>query len=248
MKPLVLKRLLAPVETVRCTEMTKEQVVQIIIDDRESRSGLIDELINYEYENQTTRVTTNVQTARLEVGDIICSDRVCIERKSCPDFVDSFISRDIFGQVADMARAYQRSIMILEGKTIFGLRDVSPEALRAALSGIAVGWGIPIIPTANVNGTAAMVVTIARREQFKEKRSISIHGKRSHMTLPQRMVYVVSSIGSGVGPTTAEALLDHFGSVRAIMNASIDELCYLDGVGPTTAENIHEIVRREYKS
>ena len=228
--------------------MIKEQIVQIIIDDRESRSGLVDELRGYEYENTTTRVTTNVQTARLEVGDIICSDRVCIERKSCPDFVDSFISRDIFGQVADMSRAYARSIMILEGKTIFGLRDVSTEALRAALSGITVGWGIPIIPTANVEGTAAMVVTIARREQFKEKRSISIHGKRSHMTLPQRQEYVVSSIGGGVGPTMAEALLKHFGSVRAVMNASIDELMEVNDVGPKIAKNVQGIVESEYKS
>jgi Fanconi anemia group M protein len=228
--------------------MIKEQIVQIIIDDRESRSGLIDELRGYEYENQTVKVTTNVQTARLEVGDIICSDRVCIERKSCPDFVDSFISRDIFGQMADMSRAYSRSLMILEGETIFGLREVSPEALRAALSGITVGWGIPIIPTANVESTAAMVVTIARREQFKEKRSISIHGKRSHMTLSQRQEYVVSSIGGGVGPTMAEALLKHFGSVQEVIDAPIDELVEVEGVGNKTAENIREIVESEYKS
>lgn len=227
--------------------MIKEQVVQLIIDHRESRSGLIDELENYEYENTTTHVTTNVQTAQLEVGDIICSDRVCIERKSCSDFVDSFIGRGIFEQVADMARAYSRAVVILEGETIYGIRDVHPEALRSALSGIAVGWGIPIIPTTNVEETAAMAVTIARKEQFKEKRSISMHGKRSHMTLPQRQEYVVSSIGSGVGQTMAETLLKHFRSVRAVMNASIDELCDLDRVGKKTAENIHEIIRGEYK-
>ena len=227
--------------------MIKEQTVQIIIDHRESRSALIDELIGYEYETMTTRVTTNVTTAQLEVGDIICSDRVCIERKSCPDFVDSFISRDMFGQMADMSRAYSRSLMILEGETIFGLREVSPEALRSALSGITVGWGIPIIPTMNVESTAAMVVTIARREQFKEKRSISIHGKRSHMTLPKRQEYVVSSIGGGVGPTIAEILLEHFGSVRAVMDARINDLMEVEGIGKTTAENILEIVESEYK-
>ena len=228
--------------------MIIEQVVQIIVDHRESRSGLIDEIANYEYETTTTRVTTNVQTAQLEVGDIICSDRVCIERKSCADFVDSFISRDIFGQMADMSRAYSRSLMILEGETIFGLRDVHPEALRSALSGITVGWGVPVIPTNSVEETAAMIVTIARREQFKMKRSISMHGKRSTMSLPQRQVYVVSSIGSGVGPAIAETLLAHFGSVRAVMNASIDELTIVEGVGKKTAEKIHEIIRSEYKS
>jgi len=224
-----------------------EQVVQIIIDDRESRSGLIDEVIGYAYKNTTTHVTTHVETTRLEVGDIICSDRVCIERKSCSDFVDSFIHRDLFGQVADMSRAYTRPLMILEGKTIFGLREVSPEALRSALSGITVGWGVPIIPTMNVEETAAMVVTIARREQFQMKRSISIHGKRSHMTLPQKQVYVVSSIGEGVGPKMAITLLEHFGSVEAVMTATIDDLTQVEGVGSKTAEKIREIIGSVYK-
>ncbi len=225
----------------------EKQVVRIIIDDREGRSRLIDELTEYEYETTTAHVTTHVETTRLEVGDIICSKRVCIERKSCADFVDSFINRDIFGQIADMASAYAKSIVILEGKTIFGLRDVHPEALRAAMSGIAVGWGVPIIPTKNVAETAAMVVTIARREQFQMKHSISIHGKRSHMTLPQKQVYVVSAIGEGVGPSRATAFLEHFGSVQAVMMASIEELIMVKGVQKKTAENIHDIIRSEYK-
>ena len=227
--------------------MIEEQVVQIVIDDRESRSGLIDELSEYEYETTTAHVTTHVETTRLEVGDIICSDRVCIERKACADFVSTFIDRDIFDQIADLASAYTKPIMILEGKTIFGLRDVSPEALRSVLSGIAIGWGVPIIPTKNVAGTAAMVVTIARREQFQMKRSISIHGKRSHMTLPQKQVYVVSAIGEGVGPKMAVALLEHIGSVKAVMAANINELMEVEGIGLKTAEKIHEIIRSEYK-
>ena len=228
--------------------MIEKQVVQIIIDDRESRSGLIEELISYEYKNTTAHVTTHVETTRLEVGDIICSDRVIIERKAVSDFVESFIDGRLFGQVADMATSeYTKPAVILEGKTVFGLRDVNPEALRAAMSGIAVGWGVPIIPTKNVAETAAMVVTIARREQFQMKRSISIHGKRSHMTLPQKQVYVVSSIGSGVGPTMAVALLEHFMSVKAVMAANINELMEVEGIGLKTAEKIHEIVRGKYK-
>jgi Fanconi anemia group M protein len=67
------------------------------------------------------------------------------------------------------------------------------------------------------------------------------------MTLPQRQAYVVSSIGGGVGPTMAEALLKHFGSVRSIMNASIDEFVCVEGIGKPTAKKIHEIIRSEYK-
>lgn len=229
----------------------KEQVVQIIVDHREARSGLIDELTNYEYETTTTHVTTNVQTAQLEVGDIICSDRVGIERKSCSDLVDTIANskRELMRQMADLSRTFKRPLMILEGKTVFGLRNIHPEALRATMASISIGWGVPIQPTLTIEETAAQVVTIARKEQFKENRRISIpHTKRTQMTLPQRQTYVVTSIVSGLGPARAEALLKHFRSVQMIMNASIDELCSVDGIHMKTAENIREIIGSEYKS
>ena len=228
--------------------MIKEQVVQLIVDHREAPSGLIDELQDYEYTTTTTHVSTHVETAQLPVGDVVCSDRVCIERKTCEDFVDSFINRDIFGQVIDMIRAYPRSIMILEGDSVFGIRNISPEALRGSQAGLTVGMRVPIISTKNVTQTAALAVTIARREQFRMKRSVSMHGKRSNMTMPQRQIYVVSSIGEGVGVVVAEDLLKHFHSVRAVMNASIDELMEVKGVGQKIAEKIGEIVGGEYKA
>ena len=227
--------------------MIKEQVVNLIVDHRESASGLIEELRDYEYTTTTTHVSTHVETAQLPVGDVVCSDRVCIERKTCEDFVDSFINRDIFGQVIDMVRAYPRSIMILEGDSIFGIRNISPEALRGSQAGLAVGMRVPIISTKSVAQTAALAVTIARREQFRMKRSVSMHGKRSSMTMPQRQIYVVSSIGDGVGPVVAEALLKHFKSIEAVMTATIDELIEVEGIGKPTAEKIRTLVGGEYK-
>ena len=227
--------------------MIEKQVVQIIIDDRESRSGLVEELIDYEYENTTAHVTTHVETTRLEVGDIICSDRVIIERKAVSDFVESFIDGRLFGQVADMATSeYTKPAVILEGKTVFGLRDVNPEALRAAMSGIAIGWGVPIIPTKNVAETAAMVVTIARREQFQMKRSISIHGKRSHLSIPQQQVYFISAIRN-LGPETAARLLKHFGTPEAVVSATTGDLMDVHKIGEKTATVIREVVGTEYK-
>ncbi|OEU75014.1 MAG: hypothetical protein BA864_14165 [Desulfuromonadales bacterium C00003093] len=231
--------------------MIKEHVVQIIVDYHEAPSGLIDELSEYEYETKTYHLTTNVETTRLEIGDIICSDRVGIERKSVDDFINTIINheRDLAGQMADMTRAYKSPQVILEGETVFGIRGVHPEALRALKAMITVNFGIPIIPTMSVEETAAQVVTIARREQFRDKRKISIpHTKRSTMTMPQMQRYVVSSIGGGVGGTKAERLLKHFRSVRKVMNASIDELCGVEGIQKTTAEKIHKVIRSEYKA
>lgn len=229
--------------------MIEEHCVQIIADDRESRSGLIDALRECKYATASAHVTTNVEVTRLEVGDLILSDRCGVERKSCEDFVESFINRDLYGQIADLARSFQRPLVVLEGDTVFGIRDVHPNALRAALSAVVVGWGVPLLPTKNVAETAAMAVSIGYKEQFPMRRGISIpHTKRSSMSLPQRQRYVISSIGGGVGDKVADDLLRHFKSIQAVIDADIDALTEVDGIGVKTAETIHEIVRTEYKA
>jgi len=207
-------------------------------------------LVDYTHETQSSIISTNVSIAQLGIGDIICSDRVGIERKSVDDFVDTIINpeREMVRQIIDLKRAFDRPLVFLEGETVFGLRGISNEALRSQMSVIALDFGVPIIPTRTIEETAAYIVTIARREQINEKRKISIpHAKRTTMTMPERQAYVVSSIGAKVGASMAERLLKRFGSVRAVMNASIDDLIEVEGIGKKTAENIHEIVRSEYK-
>lgn len=227
----------------------KDIVVQLIIDHREAKSGLIDELMNYSYETETQVISTHVEIGALPVGDIICSDRVAIERKEVHDYVSTFIDsgRDLFTQSIDMLRAYPKSVMILEGDSIFGLRNVHPEALRASVCGLTVGMRVPIINTANVEETAAYAVTIGRKEQFSQKRSTTIHGKRSSMSMAQRRIYIVSSIGDGVGPVVAGALLERFGSVEAVMTAPVELLTSVKGVGKKIAEKIRGILGGEYK-
>lgn len=47
-----------------------------------------------------------------------------------------------------------------------------------------------------------------------------------------------------VGATTARDIADHFGSIDAVVGASVDELVEVDGVGETAAEAIVEFFRR----
>lgn len=229
----------------------KDIVVQLIVDHREGPSGLIDELMDYSYETETQVISTHVEVAALPVGDVICSDRVAVERKSVSDYVDTFVNsqRDLFTQAADMLnqKAYPKSVMILEGGTIDGIRNIHPEALRGSVCGLTVGMRLPIIPTQNVEETAAYAVTIARREQFQQKRSVALHGKRSSMSKKQRQIYIVSSIGEGVGTVVAKALLEHFGSVQAVFTAPVEELVKVKGVGKKIAENIRAIIGGKYK-
>src|SRR5690606_9793545 len=56
---------------------------------------------------------------------------------------------------------------------------------------------------------------------------------------PRWRVLVALSIRH-VGPTAAQALADHFGSIDAIATATVEELAAVEGVGPTIAESLVE--------
>ena len=183
----------------------------------------------------------------LEVGDYIVSDRVGIERKTAEDFVDSLIGgeRNLFAQLKDLSRNYERPILILEGRDLYA-RQVHPNAIRGALASIAVDFGVAIIPTADEDETVSVIAAIARREQQAGGGAPHAHGKKTHRTLKEQQEYLVSSI-PGVGQAVAKNLLRHFGSVERVFAASAEELETVPLVGPKTAERIRELVGGEYK-
>jgi len=43
----------------------------------------------------------------------------------------------------------------------------------------------------------------------------------------------------GVGPTRAKALINHFGSLAQVKNASVEQLALVPGIGGGTARSIH---------
>jgi Fanconi anemia group M protein len=228
-----------PEDAVAATAGTDDDTVEIVADQRELDSHIARDLSTRE------GITTRLET--LEVGDYVLSDRVVVERKSVSDFLDTLLGEDrsMFEQVKDATRNYARPVVVIEGEDLYGERNVHPNAIRGALSSLAVDFGASVLFTRDAEDTADLLEVIARREQEDDDREVRVHGKKSQRTLEEQQEYVVSSIGE-VGPVTARALLDHFGSVEAVMTASEDELLEVKGVGQVTAERIREVVSGDY--
>ena len=213
--------------------------VEVVIDQRELDSTIARDLSTRE------GITTRLET--LAVGDYVLSDRVAVERKSVDDFLDTLTGTDrsMFEQVGDLARNYSRPVVIIEGTDLYGTRNIHPNAIRGAVSSLAIDYGVSILRTEDEQDTTEMLAMIARREQEVRERSVRVHGEKTTKTLAEQQEYVVSSIAD-IGPVTAEALLNHFGTVEEVMTARKDDLLEVTGVGNVTADRIRDVIGSSY--
>ena len=214
--------------------------VTIIVDQREMRSTVARTL---------DKSGVNVVFKTLEVGDYVLSDRLAVERKTVEDFASSLIDtqRNLFTQISNLARTYDKPALIIEGEGLFTARQLNPNAIHGTLTSLAIDFGVSIFYTRDEEDTAALLKVIAKREQIDEKREVTAHGKKSSRLLSEQQEYVVSAI-SEIGPKAARSLLKHFGSVEAVMKADYDGLLKVKLIGPKTAARIREVVESEYKA
>ena len=207
----------------------------VYADSREGNSKVIRHLSEMEID---------VKVRSMAVGDYQVSDEVVIERKTAKDFVDSIIDKRLFKQARELSEEFKRPLLILEGDDIYN-GMIHPNAVRGTLAAIAIDFGISIIPTRNSEDTAAMIKRIAVREQNGEKTHIQIRTDKKPVSLWEQQLFIVESLPN-IGPVNAKNLLQHFGSVEKVMNASESELQEVEGIGKKTAKNIRKVVESEY--
>ena len=211
------------------------QKPHIIADTREVFSGLPSLL----------ETVANVEIKQIAVGDYIVSERVAIERKRAEDFIDSMIRKRLFEQVARLKEAYEMPVLIIEDEDLFS-RNVDKRAVYGAIACLLLDYGISVIRTSGIEETANIIFAMAAREQFKKKKEIALRGKKPNMSLKERQQFIVEGLPH-VSAILAKRLLSHFGSVKAIMNASMDELKQVDGIGKKKAEAIKEAIEKEWE-
>ena len=219
------------------SDETENKHIRVLADQHELRSGIVSEL-------ESLGVTVEIRT--LPVADYVISDRIAIERKTTEDFVSSMIARDLLRQIQELADNYSQPILLLEGGGLVTERDVAPKAIKAMLAAIVVDLGVSVICSRDAAETACLLFTMAERAQSKRRIAPTVHGKKVPKTLPDQQAYIMSMIPS-IGPVTARALLQHFGSIQAVFSASTLDLTRVSGIGKQTAEKIYKLARTEYK-
>ncbi len=216
-------------------KMEQEKAV-IFADARESGSGILKEL---------NELDVDVRVKQLEVADFQLSDRVGVERKTTEDFLQSLIDGRLLEQAKNLVENFERPLLMIEGETLYGIRNIHPNAIRGALASLAVDFKISFIYTKNVQESAAMLAIIAKREQLDRFREVALRSEKRALNMDEMQQFIVESLPT-VGPALAKRLLELFGSVESVFNASEMELQKTPGVGEKKAKEIRKVIMHKY--
>ncbi len=210
------------------------QELRIIMDQRERNPELITTLAS-------KGIDVDVQT--IPVGDYILSDRVCVERKTVPDFESSIINGRLFDQIERLMEGYEFPILILEG-SLEDLR-LGSNVINGAIVSLYLNYKMLVLFSHGPNHTAEMMASIAKQER-DGKREPSVKGSFRAHTDSQLQEYVVGNL-PGIGPKLARSLLRHFKSIKNIANANVEELMDVEKIGKKKAERIHLTFNKAYR-
>jgi len=186
----------------------------------------------------------SVERRNLDVGDFICSARLAVERKTRPDFESSVIDGRLFSQLPNLVANYPRAVVIVEGTSDEG--RISRSALLGAYASIIADFGVSLMFTRDMEGTAELVFNLAKHEQLAKKQPMRIYAKRKTFTPSQSTRAIVEMLPS-VGPKLAKAILVHFTTIKALAHASERDIAAIPGIGKKKAKLIKRILSYPYR-
>ncbi len=183
------------------------------------------------------------EVKKIAPGDYILGP-IGIERKTLYDFFNSMIRKRLFEQVQRLREAYPQPLVILEGDLAEMSTFRHPQSFMGALLALETAEHVPVLTTADKDQTALLLSVLWKR-QDKAAAEYGLRHKPKGLTLDQRQRFLVEGLPS-VGETLARNLLEHFGSVRAVFDASEEDLKKVAKVGDIKAAEIVRLVTSRY--
>ncbi|MFH0836006.1 MAG: ERCC4 domain-containing protein [Candidatus Micrarchaeota archaeon] len=211
----------------------KDQV-RVYLDDRELRSECARKLFE---------LGADLKPVRLPVADYILSARAAVERKNAPDFESSIIDGRLFAQAKDLKETFESPVVAVVGKAF---ARVNPKALLGAFISLAVDFKLPVLFFDDEAALAEFVFALGRREQLLPPREAKLQFNKKGFTLAEQQQLIVESLPL-IGPKNAKNLLNHFGSVKDVVNALETEPQDVEGIGKERAKGIRKVLDERFK-
>ena len=177
------------------------------------------------------------------MGDYIVASETVVERKSIHDMVSSIFDGRLPDQCARMREHFEHPILIIEGNT----DDLStilenPMVFYGALSGVALDYNIPVIPTSDAESTARLLAAMAARRP--KSAGPLVKKIRKYADAERQQLGIVCSL-PGIGEKLGMRMLERFGTPAAALTAPSADLAKVPGMGRARADRIRRILEKK---
>lgn len=205
-------------------------------------------------ESKLNKIGILTERKKLDVGDYLFSN-IAIERKTMKDFLSSVYDRRLFSQLYDLKNNYDRSLLIVIGslpkkKWIRTRKLRIPISLnkkeiekrkKTLLANLAISYLSYNIPFYIAKDEDEFIEFLANLYFKSSKKKISLKPvKKKHNTIKEIKSDMLSCIPF-LGRKLANKLSDKF-SIKYLIDAPIENLIKIEGIGIKRARKIKEIL------
>ena len=214
----------------------------IVIDSREVKQakGILEGL---------KRLGVEAEVRLLEAGDYLVGD-VLIERKTPTGFVSDVKSMRLWSELDKLKRCVDvKPILVIEGSLslIEKITRWSPSQVLGTLNSVILDWGIPAIILPSRRWFMIYLKQLDRRaEKIGRERPHPLRMKEKVEKISDRIRFVVEGLPN-VSGVRAINLLRSFKTIKALANASLQELQSVEGIGEKIARDIYRVLNTEFQ-
>jgi len=221
-------------------------------------------------ESELITILTDITVKALPVGDIwigvneegkMSEGGLIIERKSIRDLEASILDgryREQRGRILAFCEENKTQPMyILEGSLSSNTGRLQKSAIMKFIQRLVLHYQIPVIQSSSVHETSELIQTLM--EQWKEdptrlrqtteriKMTDGIHvQKKVNAADPKQFAIACLAQCPGVSVKMSEALINQFGTLRAIMDAPVKDIEAVKvgarKIGPAVSKRLHDII------
>lgn len=195
------------------------------------------------------------EMTHLEVGDVVCG-KVAVELKEVKDLMESINSKKgvpsrLFPECYEMSRNYEQAHLIILGTdleiaSLCGEYNITFQGVLAALASVSSRMGVHVNNFSSIHIASTFMDYTFEKANDGKSAVDHVFVKRKTASKYDELVFLVASYPK-VSTDRARKLLDHFGTVKNIINATEAEIMEIDGFGKKIAEIIVDINNREFK-
>jgi ERCC4-type nuclease len=212
------------------SDMGSTPTVTIVADVHERVSGIPDALV---------RFGALVEVASLPAGDYAVGAETIVERKSVLDLHGAILKGRFWPQLGKLKADCEFPYLLVEGREL-DRGPLHPNAIRGACL-TAMELGIALLRSDDRDDSARWLHRLAvRRRRVERAPDRPAYAQRPKVSPGASAAEAALAVVPGISVACARALLARFGSVQAVLQASVVELVDVPGIGSERARALEQ--------